>query len=29
MVNQDRIETNSLQLFAHLEISGWFSTICH
>jgi len=27
MVHQDRIETNLLQLFAHLEISDWFSTI--
>ena len=27
MVYQDRIETNLLQLFAHLETSDWFSII--
>ena len=27
MVYQGRIETNSLQLFAHLETSEWFSII--
>jgi len=27
MTYQDRIETNLLQLFAHLESSEWFSII--
>jgi len=27
MVYQDRIETNLLQLFVHLETSDWFSII--